>query len=236
MTETNNKKAELILVVDDDEFIRDLLKRHLTNIGYEVRAAASAGEAIALTKSDPFVLALIDILMPEMTGLQLISQLKIIRPEMLLVTMTGHPSLETALEAMKKGVHDYLVKPFRLEQLDQTIASCLEKHRILGENNMLKDEVATLKQQLEHYETMIQESALLVPQTKKEPGLELARGDAVYRNQSLKKRDLLNQDRLEKLQMLKQEGMITEEEFQVRRKKFLPSTNEHSNELTISEE
>lgn len=234
--ETENKTPELILVVDDDEFIRDLLKRHLTNIGYEVRAAESAGQAIILTRENPFVLALIDILMPEMTGLQLVSQLKIIRPEMLLITMTGHPSLETALEAMKKGVHDYLVKPFRLEQLDQTIASCLEKHRILDENISLKNEVADLKQQLAQFESMMQENIIPISASQKESTIVQTRGDAVYRDQSLKKKEMLNQDRLEKLKLLRQEGMITEEEYQVRSKQFLPMESKQSDEFSIPEE
>lgn len=224
MNDTINEK---ILVVDDDDFIRSLLDRHLTNRGYKVTTVNSAESAISTAEKVTFALALVDILMPGMNGIELLTQLKSLQPEILLITMTGHPSLETALEALKKGIHDYLIKPFRLEHLDQTINSCFEKRRIIEENKTLKDQLKNAEDQIGLLQSLLEESKEHANPMPSESTIDKMRGDAVYRNQSLKTKEKINQDRLQKLSLLKDEGLISEEEYLVKRKQFLNPESEN---------
>ncbi len=226
MIKTMHSPNDKILVVDDDDFIRSLLERHLSNQGYQVTTADSADEALSITQNQVFALALVDILMPGMNGIELLTQLKKMQPEILLVTMTGHPSLETALEALKKGIHDYLIKPFRLEHLNQTIDACFEKRRIIEENKVLKDQLKNAEDQIGLLKTLLKESKEHAISKPAEKTIEKMRGDAVYRNQSLRTREKINQDRLEKLSLLKNEGLITEEEYLNKRKQYLTTHNE----------
>ncbi len=107
-----------VLVVDDDPFLRDLLYRYLTRQGYEVAVAETGAEAMDRLQEEDFQVALIDIVLVEMSGIELVDQITPQYPEIILIMMTGHPSLETVLQALKKGVQDYLIKPINLDQLD----------------------------------------------------------------------------------------------------------------------
>lgn len=120
--------ATRILVVDDEPEIRSLLSRALTQMGdYEVEVAEDGQEALRKVEGDSFDLVLTDLKMPKMDGLELIAEVAKRRPEILMVVMTGHGTIESALEAMKRGASDYLAKPLNLNELLFRIQKVLEE-------------------------------------------------------------------------------------------------------------
>lgn len=119
-----------VLVVDDEEGIRDLLDDALTGWGYQVSTAGGGGEALGLVTRQVFAVALVDLFLPEMDGLELLRELKRHDQAVDVVMMTGHATVGTAIEALKAGAYDYLEKPLSLDEL-QTLMGRLVEHRFL---------------------------------------------------------------------------------------------------------
>ncbi|MFQ5830938.1 MAG: sigma-54-dependent transcriptional regulator, partial [Candidatus Methylomirabilia bacterium] len=130
-----------VLVVDNDHDIRSLLSDVLTCWGYQVATAATGGEALDLLRSQLFDVALLDIRMPDMDGIELLREIK--RHDMALdvVMMTAYPTVSTAVQALKLGAYHYLTKPLMLEELHHLIERVMERR-------VLQREVRTLRTQL----------------------------------------------------------------------------------------
>lgn len=129
---------ERILIVEDEPDIRDMCARALTMDGYHVTGAANGTEAIQLAKEREFDLLLTDIRMPGMSGLQTYRAIQQIQPDIVGVVITAYGSVETAIEALKLGMEDFILKPFSLEELRAAISRALEKKRLERENARLK--------------------------------------------------------------------------------------------------
>lgn len=112
-----------ILVVDDELLIRDLLYDFFTGQGWDISVAESGERALEILRSRKFDLVLTDIKMPEMDGLALTGHVKESHPEIPVVLMTGFPSVDTAVEALRKKVDDYVIKPFNINQLYKLVES-----------------------------------------------------------------------------------------------------------------
>ncbi|MDX9708630.1 MAG: sigma-54 dependent transcriptional regulator [Trichloromonas sp.] len=110
-----------ILVADDEESIRWVLAKSLGKLGYQVELATSGDQALTLLQEKPFDLAVLDIKMPGLSGLDLLSRIHQERPGLPIVVMTAESTMINAVEAMKRGAYDYLTKPFDLEALDAII-------------------------------------------------------------------------------------------------------------------
>ncbi len=123
-----------ILVVDDDKQFRDLLSKVLREMGgFSVEESESAEEALQRIQSEMFDLVLVDLNLPNMDGLELITQLVNRKPEILTILVTGAASIDSAVEAMKRGASDYLTKPFELEEmLDRVRKVLYEKKRFVS--------------------------------------------------------------------------------------------------------
>jgi len=123
-----------ILVVDDEKEIREFLNKALSRLGgYHVELAGSGEEALQKIEKNPFNLVLTDLKMPKMDGLQLIAEIAKLRPETLTMMMTGHGTIDSALEAMKHGASDYLMKPLNLDELMVRLRRVLdEKQRFVS--------------------------------------------------------------------------------------------------------
>lgn len=134
-----------ILIVDDERFIRDILGDFLTLEGYEVRSAADGEEAVALLSRSHFDLILSDLKMPRMGGLALLRQTAQLQPDALTVIMTGFGTVETAIDAMKQGAYDYILKPFKVEEIMHVVQRGLEKHRLAAENLRLREALSLYK-------------------------------------------------------------------------------------------
>jgi len=128
-----------ILVVDDEENTREGLRRSLKPLGYEVRLAADASEAIETLKSGEVDLMLTDLRMPGMDGLELIKVAQKVSPETQIIMLTAYGTVETAVEAMKQGAYDYLTKPVNLDELESRVDHALADTRLRAENVMLKE-------------------------------------------------------------------------------------------------
>jgi DNA-binding NtrC family response regulator len=129
MNEPNRSRPVVrVLVVDDEASIRDAVQGLLTVEGYEVETAAGAEEALALASERTFAVALIDIRLPGMSGLELQSRLASLRPDMFRILMTAYATVDTAVFALKAGAFDYLVKPFDPDALLRLVGEAAERY------------------------------------------------------------------------------------------------------------
>jgi DNA-binding NtrC family response regulator len=118
-----------ILVIDDQEGIRKSFSAILEKEGYEVDAVATGQEAIKRSKSRFYNLALVDLRLPDMDGIQLLTTMRDTSPKMVKIIVTGYPSMENAIEAVNRGADAYIVKPFTMETLLRTIEEHLRKQK-----------------------------------------------------------------------------------------------------------
>ncbi|NQT83028.1 sigma-54-dependent Fis family transcriptional regulator [bacterium] len=128
-----------ILVVDDEKNTREGLRRGLEPLGYEVRLAADASEAIETLKSGVIDLMLTDLRMPGMDGLELIKVAQRISPDTQIIMLTAYPDHKTAVEAMRHGAYDYLEKPYQLDVVESRVRHALASARLRAENVMLRE-------------------------------------------------------------------------------------------------
>lgn len=118
-----------ILVVDDEEVIRQLLVRTLDKDRYHVEIAKDAEAALKSIKRDSFNLLIMDLRMPKISGMDALKEIKDVNPYIEVIIITGYPTIELAVEAVKIGAFDFICKPFDLEQLKITVSRCLEKQK-----------------------------------------------------------------------------------------------------------
>lgn len=130
-----------ILVVDDEENLRLVLRTLLTRQGYQVETAASGEEALKLVDTFGPDFVLTDVRMPKMGGLDLLSTLRAKRNEATVIVMSAYGNTDLALEAMKAGAYDYIQKPFRQDEVVLTLLKAEEREQLRRENRALRDEV-----------------------------------------------------------------------------------------------
>src|SRR4030043_1311208 len=116
-----------ILIVDDDENIRKVLETILEDEGYTVESAETAKKGIEKSEKFFFNLALIDVRLPDMEGIELLSKMRVTKPKMRKIIITGYPTLQNAISAGNKGADAYVMKPFEVEKILETIREQLEK-------------------------------------------------------------------------------------------------------------
>jgi DNA-binding NtrC family response regulator len=125
-----------VLVVDDDESFRTLVADRLTRTGHRVAPAADG--KLALTLLDGVEVALVDLLMPGMDGLELLRRIRALRPDVGVIMLTGHGTVDNAVEAMKAGAADYLQKPCSLAEVELRVAQVAERGRLERANENLR--------------------------------------------------------------------------------------------------
>ena len=123
-----NRKARII-VIDDDEGIRTVFKANLEKIGYIVDVVDNGKDAIKKMEKQFYNLALIDIRLPNMEGIEILESIDKIQPNMVKLIITGYPSLDNAIEAVNKNADGYILKPVNMEELLIRIQKLLEKQR-----------------------------------------------------------------------------------------------------------
>jgi DNA-binding NtrC family response regulator len=116
-----------ILIVDDDENIRKVLTTILEEEGYQIDSAETAKKAIEKTRKNFYNIALIDIRLPDMEGIELLTKMKDTTPKIRKVIITGYPTLQNAIEAVNRGADAYIVKPFDMDKVLETIREQLKK-------------------------------------------------------------------------------------------------------------
>ncbi len=140
-----------ILIVDDEENLRMTLSRILTKAGFNVTTASSGEEALRLTQAGAFELAFIDLLMPGMGGLALLAELRRLYPEMPVLILTAHATLDSAIEAVRQGARDYLVKPADPQLLISRVKSILDEQRQPQRQREILAQIQNLVSELNQY-------------------------------------------------------------------------------------
>lgn len=143
---------EKILVIDDELFVRELLQEFLSREGYKVYLAESGEKAVNLVKTNPVEIALIDLKMPGMDGISTLKEIRKIAPHTIAIILTGYPTIETSIEALRSGAYDYVVKPFKLNDLKNTIEKAINEHRLKSEIGKLRGKIKSLEEQLKEYQ------------------------------------------------------------------------------------
>jgi len=123
-----------LLIVDDDPNIRELLTAKLTHLGYACRTADGADRALSILERESIHLVLSDIMMPGLSGIDLLQRLVQGYPETAVVMLTAAADAQIAVQAMKLGAYDYITKPFNLEELAVHVEKALERRLLLVEN------------------------------------------------------------------------------------------------------
>jgi DNA-binding NtrC family response regulator len=133
-----------ILVVDDEVDFGKMVAKTLSDAGYRVDLAVSATQAIAFQRRQSYDLALVDIRMPEMTGLELLQYLKVRDKGIFVIIMTAYGSFSVGIESLRRGACDYLSKPFALKSLKEKVAEALKRRAQFLEEQRIFPERASL--------------------------------------------------------------------------------------------
>ena len=132
---------ETILLVDDEQNTREALSIALGREGYIIIPASNGGEGMKLLEKEPVDLIITDLMMPGVSGMDLLDFARKHRPEVMVIMMTGYASVETAITAMKNGAFDYITKPIKLDEVKIIIHQAADKRNLLLENISLKKEL-----------------------------------------------------------------------------------------------
>ena len=130
--------SQRILVVDDENSMCEFMKIMLGKEGYDVDAEQDGRRAVERVAEKPYDLVIADLMMPKMSGLELMEEVRGDHPDLPFLVMTAFASVETAIEALKKGASDYVTKPFKIDEIKLTIQKTLESRELRKENQELK--------------------------------------------------------------------------------------------------
>jgi DNA-binding NtrC family response regulator len=127
-----------ILLVDDDPYCIDIISEVLKKTGLEIEIARDGEEALTKFTMKSFELVLTDLMMPKMSGMSLLKEIKRREKEAVVLVFTGFGTIESAVSAIKAGAYDYITKPINLDELELVINRALEKKRLINQLNSLK--------------------------------------------------------------------------------------------------
>jgi putative two-component system response regulator len=168
-----------ILVVDDDPSVLESTSRLLSAFGYLVLPYGNATDAVMMLQEENNVrVVLTDIMMPEVTGLQFLEKIRTFNSELPVIMMTAYAELEVAIDAIRKGAYDFILKPFKPEYLAHSIQKAVEHHRL---KELEKNHTGTLEKTVEYRTRELREALTLVKSASKEIVERLA-GVAEYRD------------------------------------------------------
>ncbi len=143
-----------VLIVDDEESIRTTIGAFIAKNDHTVDLACDALEALTLLREEPFDVVVTDIILPRKTGVELLSDIREIQPDVQVIMITGEPEVKSAAEAVRKGAFDYLAKPISRERITKTITAAVEKKALIDANRRLEEEN---RKHREHLEQLVDE-------------------------------------------------------------------------------
>jgi DNA-binding response OmpR family regulator len=149
--------APRILIIDDEAAIRESLSALLTVEGYQVETADSGEAALEILREDGFDLVLLDIRMPGLDGMEVMHEMRKYHPETRIIIITGFGSLESAIEAIRSGAHDYLLKPYGAEDILGSIKKVISEKEAKTRKEILIDQLTSSLEQLKDMEGMRKE-------------------------------------------------------------------------------
>ena len=136
------------VVVDDDKAIGEVLKELVSGEHISVKVFNDGHEAIAFIKKQPVDIVITDLIMPKVGGLEVLDVAKRLNPDAVVIIVTGHASLETAIEAVRKGAYDYIKKPFKLQEMEIAFNNAVEKVCLIRKNRQLLQDLKDAYDQL----------------------------------------------------------------------------------------
>ncbi|MCX6545339.1 MAG: sigma-54 dependent transcriptional regulator [Acidobacteria bacterium] len=145
-----------ILVIDDEEIMREILEALLRREGYEVRLASSGAEGLELVRSVPIDAAVVDVMMPGMDGLTVLDEIRRIDEDIAVIMITAYASVDTAVAAMKRGAFDYVTKPFKNDEVLAVLHNAVERRQLVTENRALRQ---NLQERYHKFDNIIGRSA-----------------------------------------------------------------------------
>ena len=148
---TKKNESFRILIVDDNREIRTILEEYLREEGYAAQGAGDGNEALAKHGESPFDLIITDLNMPGMTGMELIKAISKEESTTEFIIITGYASLDSAIEAVKAGAFDYIVKPFRIEELRVVIKNARDKIMLKKANKQLFNKLRSFYFEISRY-------------------------------------------------------------------------------------
>src|SRR5512139_1869425 len=139
-----------VLVADDSEAIREMLGSFLANLGYNTDLAANGEAAVSLFKAHPYDVVICDLQMPRVEGLAVLAQVKAVDPDVQVIILTGHATLETAIEALRLGAYEYQLKPVDdMEIFGRLVERAYNHRRLVRENKRLLTQLQETNARLE---------------------------------------------------------------------------------------
>jgi len=126
-----DKKGARILVVDDDKVLADNLVEYLSKLGYQTSPAYGGREGLVTFEQGDFHLVITDLKMPEMDGMELLDAVSRLDSRAMVMVITGYGTIESAVEAIKKGAYDFIPKPFKMKELEIIVKRALERHTLI---------------------------------------------------------------------------------------------------------
>jgi len=224
-----------VLIVDDDTSFREVLVDVAARAGYQVFSCGDGGEALELVRRQSVHLVITDLVMPGPDGLEVLKAARQTRPEALVIIITGHASLQTAIEAIREGAYDYIRKPFKLEEMELALKNAGERIRLLRENKRLLVELQQAYEQVSLVKEIVATSS---PQGQEADaylpgglGLSRQRGEPFIPDNRLPLSSLRVRKepldsvlgRLERLGALLEKGFLSQAEFHNLKEKLLNS-------------
>ncbi len=163
-----------LLVVDDDEGVRELAEEAFNRAGYDTLVAGSGSEAAELLSEHEVTAAVVDLVLPDTSGLEVLKQVRASNPEAVMIVITGYASLDSAMEAVKLGAYDYLRKPFGVEDLVNVLSRGLKERELAQRNRELVAELDRTNRELLAYHDRL-ETEMQVTSDKLDAFIELGK-------------------------------------------------------------
>jgi len=204
------------VIVDDDRTIGDVLKDLVSKENVSVEVFNDGLEAIEFIAREPVDVVITDLMMPRVGGLEVLHQAKEMNPDVVVIIITGHGSLETAIEAIREGAYDYIKKPFKLQEMEIVFNNAVERVNLIRQNTQLVkelkeayDQLLSIKKERNEgdYEQKVEQDriARLNFFSSDRPGLHLMRGAPIGEPNYF--------EQLQNISNLKRDGLLTEREF-----------------------
>jgi DNA-binding NtrC family response regulator len=130
-----------ILIIDDEEVLQDVLTALLQNEGFETRSAGTGAEGLALLEREEIDLVLLDLMLPDTSGLEVLKRIRSEDPDQQVIVITAYSSIESAIDAMREGAFHYIPKPFKNEEVLLTVRKALEQRQLAAENRSLREQL-----------------------------------------------------------------------------------------------
>ena len=220
-----------IWIAEDDEELREILGSSLSVGQREVRLFENGQAVLEAIKDSPFDILVTDLMMPGADGIEVLHEVKRLRPESVVILMTGYASLDSAIQAIRGGAYDYIRKPFKLDEMEIALQNACEKITLLRENQSLLQrlkeamgEVSRLKGVWDGHLAHLIGMVSMISDDPRDEEMELILRQinplppgGEWKEKKGQERAL---DGLERLVQFRKEGFLTEEEFLVFKKRF----------------